>query len=521
MFSRSPTSTRIHTLQVRAPQHLQSQLQRELALADWPETSSERIIFIRRLEVSANADEISERLCALARQHIERLDPGSNAKSFSCQSTMLAELLLDAARGDLVRHWYWRKWHQYQHQPRSAAIRQICEEFPASVGHALSILCQRNQVAQFMQQLSGDDCVAILATVSASLGYSHPSERIMGSAHLPVSPEILQTINRHIPHPLAEQWRRQVSLFQCSIEHCYLIAFILAQQFFPLMLLQSPDETLSMIGLTLLRSPADIKADINRQFVEYRSNDSRLPDISERSEKLAGEGFDASPRSVLNEPGTAPVHPRATISLDSTIPPPSDTTYSEQHASHQQAAEESENEPLALPEWLNSIDEISYPQFFSRRAGVFFLLNFLNRTPIQNLMRDQWAELPNGWCWLLGLAELLERPELFCTDPVYHFIRAQAGLEPSMLSVPLPDQGRLLETGREFYGDELWNSDLFELHADIRDTPGQITISAAIESASVVLRLAGLDHTPGWLPWLGQVVRINFEPGYSPGRSQP
>ncbi len=520
MFSRSPTVTRIHTLQVRAPQHLQSQLQRELALADWPETSSERIIFIRRLEVSADADEITERLCALARQHIERLDLGSNAKSFSCQSTMLAELLLDAARGDLVRHWYWRKWHQYQHQPRSAAIRQICEEFPASVGHALSILCQRSQVAQFMQQLSGDDCVAILATVSASLGYSHPSERIIGSARPPVAPELLQIINRHIPHSLTEQWRRQVSLSQCSIGHCYLIAFILAQQFLPLMLLQSPDETLSMIGLTLL-SPADIQQDKNEQFAGYLANDRCLPDISERSKKLAGEGFDTSPRSAQYESEKTPVHPRTTISLDSTISPYSDSTSSERYYSQQSAAVESEAESVALPEWFNSIDEISCPQFFSRRAGVFYLLNFLNRTPIQNLIREQWAELPNGWCWLLGLAELLERPEMFCTDPVYDFIRAQAGLEPSVLSVPLPDQGRLLESGKEFYGEELWNSDLFELHADIRDTPDQITIRAAIESANVELRLAGLDHTPGWLPWLGQVVRINFEPGYSPGRSQP
>jgi hypothetical protein len=47
-------------------------------------------------------------------------------------------------------------------------------------------------------------------------------------------------------------------------------------------------------------------------------------------------------------------------------------------------------------------------------------------------------------------------------------------------------------------------------HAEIVVDPAWIEVRFAVADVSTEVRRAGLDLDPGWLPWLGLVVRFTY-----------
>jgi hypothetical protein len=48
-------------------------------------------------------------------------------------------------------------------------------------------------------------------------------------------------------------------------------------------------------------------------------------------------------------------------------------------------------------------------------------------------------------------------------------------------------------------------------HAEILAEPGWIDVKLALDEVSTDIRRAGLDLNPGYIPWLGIVVRFVYD----------
>ncbi|MEK9711998.1 MAG: hypothetical protein VW258_05485, partial [Thalassolituus sp.] len=216
---------------------------------------------------------------------------------------------------------------------------------------------------------------------------------------------------------------------------------------------------------------------------------------------------------VLATTDSAEPHSRAETALETTAATIPETTQ-QRHSPDDESATANMTSPEANFAEPEKIPALNWA-FNTEHGGVLFLLNFLNREPAQAIVRDYWAQLPNGWLWLLGLAA--ELSATLSDDPLYDFIRAQAGLEEA-LYLPLPEDSQLSGLAKKLYGEEVWTPELLALPASIQATPDHVNLMADISRTDISLRLAGLDLDPGWMPWLGQVVRFYFEPGYDNSR---
>lgn len=147
----------------------------------------------------------------------------------------------------------------------------------------------------------------------------------------------------------------------------------------------------------------------------------------------------------------------------------------------------------------------------SEQAGLFYLVNFLNRAEPQRLMRDRWREAPNGWHWLVGVGRELG---LAPSDPLTAFLARQSGFESveELARVVLPARDELLGWARRWYGSaELWQPELLSWRATLRATPTHCDVHARLDSVRLPVRLHGLDVDPGWVPWLGRVIAFHYE----------
>ena len=159
-------------------------------------------------------------------------------------------------------------------------------------------------------------------------------------------------------------------------------------------------------------------------------------------------------------------------------------------------------------------------RFMTRQGGLFYLLNFLNRSQVQAVIdaENAWRLLPSGWGWLYRLGQELALDD---ADPVVRFLAEQMGFDgiDALGRLPaLPARESLLSLAQHWYGrGGLWNPALLQLEAVVRYTQSHVDIHAALDSVRLPVRLAGLDINPGWLPWLGRVVTFH----YSDSRTMP
>jgi len=162
-------------------------------------------------------------------------------------------------------------------------------------------------------------------------------------------------------------------------------------------------------------------------------------------------------------------------------------------------------------------------------GGLVYLLNLVARVDLPALINRDHRLTQRGLRWSLHqLAQLLVAGS--SDDPA---VLAFAGLLPR--SVP-PSSGEQppadteLAAIREYRGEIVLQlrkalADRLELpnpsdaalldfvcqrNAQVSGDPGWIEISFALDDISTALRFAGLDLDPGWIPWLGVVVRFVY-----------
>jgi hypothetical protein len=150
-------------------------------------------------------------------------------------------------------------------------------------------------------------------------------------------------------------------------------------------------------------------------------------------------------------------------------------------------------------------------------AGLFYLINFLNRPEVAPLLAG--PDTPeDGWVRLWWLGQALG---LAADGAAAAFLAVATGAgHPTELAdaPPWPAVGALMDLARRLYPEPgLWGPDLLRVPGRIAATPTHIDVHYRLTAARLAVRLAGLDLDPGWVPWLGRVVTLHYDdPGPPP-----
>lgn len=155
--------------------------------------------------------------------------------------------------------------------------------------------------------------------------------------------------------------------------------------------------------------------------------------------------------------------------------------------------------------------------FHTGCGGLFFLLNVLN-LPGLRVWRATLHEAHAGW---RELARLALRLDLVPDAPLASFLveacTLDGELEPlarlgslatlSSRADPAPvDQAVLRHVG-----DAALRALRTARAARVRANPSHVDIHLRLAEVDLELRRGGLDLDPGWLPWLGRVVRFHYD----------
>jgi len=157
------------------------------------------------------------------------------------------------------------------------------------------------------------------------------------------------------------------------------------------------------------------------------------------------------------------------------------------------AADPGPAEDTALPHGL---------EFTTSWGGVLFLINALQRLDIEALLAG--AEAPTGWRLLhdLGVAFGMPKDEALAIFLVTQDLDTRA---PPDLIAELA-----LRLEALYRADGPWPLPLTQ-NAKLRATETHLDLDLATAEIDGVLRLSGLDLDPGWVPWLGRVVRFHYD----------
>jgi hypothetical protein len=152
-------------------------------------------------------------------------------------------------------------------------------------------------------------------------------------------------------------------------------------------------------------------------------------------------------------------------------------------------------------------------QWYIAQGGLFYLLNILNQSVIRDLLLNdsRAVAFPSGWGWLYRLGEAFglqyEREVVRC------LARLSGMQERTFLDETprLDAAGEILAFAEERYMRfGIWHASLLQKPAHVAFTRPEVTISFGMQDVDIELRKSGLDIDPGWVDWLGSMVRFRY-----------
>ena len=569
-------STRIRTLTIQAPRASHARIERDVATADWPSTHDEQIIFIRRVKASGSEENITHSLREETLKQI-REKPSDNVCIFANYNDMLAQLLGDAVAGKLSSHWYWRTWNEKVLRSAHSALMTVALESVTNLGAALTQLAKKGNLTSILDALSDNEAEELLLQLSYQSGYNLDMAALK-SLDLPLhpiwhqekAPTELNSDSADVRYqreaseddaasnPISEYVQidaratadqttlkslsivdsianNDLALWQTSLAgaksqaHLYLVAFLISQEHLPLALYQSPNELLPQITRKLVSTQQIKAATEHTESTFVRSDEHTQPPHNNAQVHpdvlLSPSELTESPEAFSNQMNQHPHHEsdgNQTFSSTDVTPLEQSGIIQKEDRKSTSRADPVGDLPLRASQTDRNSTDSDFIQFGSHYGGLLYLLNFLNRAPVQALIRDHWKSVPSPWSWLYGAIETLSDGDALKADPLYQYILMRA-VEETHDSEMHSTEGllnhelllQLSDISSALYPRELWQQELVFLRSDILVTSEKIIVRADMSDANINARLQGLDINPGWLPWLGYSVQFQFEQGYN------
>lgn len=529
----------IHRLTVRAgQQRTADNLRDTLQSADWPQAGQDSWVFIRRLQVSGAARQLSRQLLDQTRQHLNTNNNPDQVMRFASLAELLAALLTDLMRGRAGFNWYWRRWAHWFDLPVSRAISGILSENLALLPSVAARLAQQGGLAAVWLSLSDSDGRQLAVEMAGLNGFRLPT--VLEISEL-LDPGIERAERRHPSVAATHTWDGQISLRPELLAHWrgvlqelnvtdgrYQLALLLiGREVAPLLLQQQPANVLAFLSSCFAFPLPAKQKDVGGQLRSAQMNDAtqarvhptpsnvlpQAPSVRQAGQTPAQVGRDTKLNSDNGVENQTPLPSERNYDAG-----PDGTKSGRSLQNRIQVDRSFADSSVCATEReqvLHSAQVSERPEFagfHTRQGGLLYLLNMLNRAEMRGLMLEHAEILPSGWAWLYRLGQELQLEE---DDALVDFIALQLGLDDSAELVqlpPFPAREQVLSLAEGWYGKTgVWQPELLALAGQIHYSPSHIDLYAPMSAIRLPVRLAGLDINPGWLPWLGRVVSFNYD----------
>ena len=541
-----------------------------LQLAPWPREERE-YVFLRRVAVRApavqlglEAGEAAVRLCSEA---IPGTEPGLEAAGairFGSLAQMIACLSRDLADARAARYWHWRTWKGLFELPASRALVELWWSYPHDLPAIATWLEHLGALPQCWAALSQRHAAALWQHLLAGTGEQRGAvERAGQRAHSAPEP---------LPPRLVHPWAPALRSAAASADHARLAAVLVLRQWRPTWLLGPRTEAALDWIATALGAENGARDSVaeppSGEPVMARSAEGAVragtrPSAPSAPSAAITSGLSPSgspPVTADSPPAKAPVRsavdsaphqgPAAAAEPHGVAPrtharpmPGPSRDQAQRSSAVVQAGEPSAEVAPAEPAHAQPLCEREQSEagrarelippregvgasrvWLTEQGGLFYLLNFLDLPHVQQqLCRSTDAELfPSGWGWLYRLGQALgAQPD----PPLLAFLDwgcwgSEGATERSLAGRPfealealpeLESLESLLQLGAKRYPmHALWNACLFPMPARIESHPGYLEVEFPLERLRLEVRLSGLDVDPGFLPWIGRVVRFHY-----------
>jgi hypothetical protein len=489
----------------------------DLDYVAWPVVTEKEYLFIRSLHVRQSASQLAAELAnqALASRHLAadpwaRLAADAEAVYFASHAELLACLSRDLLNGS--ERWYWREWAHWFERPVDEALFDCWYQHKATLPAVLAEFARKGELKIVWRKLP-----------------EKASERLL-LALSPQSNVLTKTIDQgqanavQLPEHCLSSWRDVFSDgTDWPVANRNLAALLVLWQWRPLALMHAGAQPSFQQILAALNAGSAAKTTLRR------SGESRLP---EQSTMPAGGAMDVA--THRKQPARASASCAVAADRTIAVPPQSNAgrcpepTVTENRAYVAAASGELFPGSIADRKGADPVIRQLEPEpqgvqldaagamcrCVSSHAGVFYLVNFLNLEPVrQRLLNDEVAvAFPSAWGWLYRLAEAMDWQVDAVLGSLFTFLCGFERLEQLQHLPALPQVPELLHIGTQRYGAELFSSGLFAIDALIEVDACHVDVYFDIDAVKLEVRRSGLDIDPGWLSWLGKVLRFHYQP---------
>ena len=509
----------IRQLKFKGRETQRRQVITDLDRVAWPAVSEREYLFIKNLQAQQAATRLAHSLAEQAVFYRGTAVNGwldkaatENAVFFSDYAELLACLSRDILKNN--QRWYWQQWDYWFAQPVETALVCCWQQHQNLIPSIVAQLARHQQLGWFCQRLSIDLAQQLCRVVCPQLDV-RLSQRTL-------SPN---QSDSQIPEHWLAPWQPVFSDTDLPFAVMQLAGVIILKQWQPLKLLQA--DALTSFNLILARLMAIVagtsqtkmlakqaQAEAEASATTYSSKPFNKVVVPISQNTVADSVVDkSSTRQNNQETPTQPALISGVSDADQTdnsaitpsiITEPLNTSMSESRINQSEQITHSE---------AGLVDSISQPYcVLSGQGGVFYLLNFLNLPQVQDslLTHPVSQQYPSAWGWLWQLAIALGwQPEPAMLKLFVFFCGFDN--EQQLLELPvLPQLDDLLLWGRQRYGEQLFNQSLFAIQARVEIDACHVDVRYASDAVRLDVRRVGLDLDPGWLPWLGKVVKFHY-----------
>lgn len=519
--------------------HARATLPAALARTHWP--ADEAIVVVRRLTVDGTAAELPARAAA-ATEHLTRraADPWSPAADvaeavrFRDALDYRACLVRDLLCGTAARRWLWRHRAALVARPPAQALAELLAEDALALPALLERPALRDHLPALWRTLDAPAARTLLHAIGTATGW----QGAIASALDPPSNERRAGERSASRHTAIEA--RSNAQSKAHAHASATTAHAAAHLSSPLQAALPPSDPRVVLQAVLAlwtHAPATL-ADttagaslcaVAETFVraapsaEPKTRAPREPDIA--TANASGKAGEPAADPTQAAPPEIPVP--AEDASDGATPPDHAANAAARNTPTGDTPDKSPTRAPATPSRVSSVaaSPATLPpaadvDFHTRGGGFFFLLNVLNLPTLRD-WRATLVEPQAGWRELVRLARSLD---FYPDAPLAAFLAATCDLatdgDPAAALAALPagaDLAPVRDAAFRHYGAAALAAALAERPARVRATRSHLDVHLRLgdldRDVHLDIRRTGLDLDPGWLPWLGRVVRFHYDSG--------
>lgn len=522
--------------------HARATLPAALARTHWPADAA--IVVVRRLTVDGTASELHARAAAAA-EHLTRraADPWSPAADaaeavrFRDALDYRACLVRDLLSGTAARRWLWRHRASLLARPAAQALADLFAEDALALPALLERPALRDHLPALWRTLDAPAARTLLHAIGTATGWQEAIISALDPTHERRAEE------RSAFRRMDGDGFGEASLGSSPVHavgHGASSAFgsSALRSALPIDLPPSDPRVVLQAVLALwTHAPATLAASTAGEILRATAEtfvpaaprtEPKTKDPREPHTPSAGASREASePASDSTQAGTAATPVPPTSPPQGTAPPDHDANAVTRNTPAGDTPDNARTRTPSTPSQVSSaaaspaaLPSAAEHDFHTRGGGFFFLLNVLNLPTLRD-WRATLVEPQAGWRELVRLAHCLD----FSPDaPLAAFLAAACDLatdgDPAAALAALPagaDLAPVRDAAFRHYGAAALAAALAERPARVRATRSHLDVHLRLSDVHrdvhLDIRRTGLDLDPGWLPWLGRVVRFHYDSG--------